>query len=342
MYNISRIDPKSYPAYFSTSYEFSERIRFNGGLRFSREEKDIEYYQGCQCLAGPIQPMALLVPRPAGSAEEPLMRNVTNNALSGNIGLDFKTTDKILLYINFARGFKGAGFNVSLSPETDVSKLPFTFDQELINSYEIGIKLKANNRFLFNGAAFVTDFQNKQEVVAVGNTVIVANAKAVQGQGAEIEFTGIWMSFLKTDIAVGALNLKYTDFPFDNPFTPEVDENLSGNFAFKAAPFTFKFSPEIHTKVGTELKMLIRADYNFIGKTYNDIFNTEGLARQATGTLNARLALSTKNERFGIALWAKNLTNETYIQHGWSFVFGDHVAINPPRMIGMELRINFY
>mgnify|MGYP000029015380 CR=1 FL=1 len=342
VFNNSQIDSKSYAAYLSTSYEFSERVRLNAGLRFSREEKSIQYYQGCQCLDSPIKPLAVLVAMPAGSAEAPLTKDIDNNAFSGNVGLDFKTTDKALVYVNFSRGFKGAGFNVSLSPEADISKLPFTFKPEIINSYEIGLKLKANNRFLFNAAAFVTDFQNKQEVVAVGNTVIVANADAVQGQGAEIEFTGIWTDFFKTHVALGALNLKYTNFPFDNPFTPNVEENLSGNFAFKAAPFTFKFSPEVYTKVGKELKLLIRADYNFVGKTYNDIFNTEGLARQATGTLNARVAISTKNERFGIALWAKNLTNETYVQHGWSFVFGDHVAINPPRTIGMELRVNFY
>lgn len=342
VFNNSLIDSKSYAAYLSTSYEFSERIRLNTGLRFTREEKSIDYYQGCQCIDFPVQPLALLVATPAGSAEAPLTREITNNALSGNIGLDFKTTDKILIYINFARGFKGAGFNVSLSPGQDITQLPFEFKPEIIHSYEIGVKLKANNRFLFNAAAFVTDFQDKQEVVAVGNTVIVANADAVQGQGAEVEFTGVWTEFFRTNVALGALNLKYTNFPFDNPFTPNVTENLSGNFAFKAAPFTFKFSPEIHTTVGKELKMLVRLDYNFVGKTYNDIFNTEGLAREATGTLNGRIALSTKNERFGIALWAKNITDATYAQHGWSFIFGDHIAINPPRTVGMELRINFY
>jgi len=342
VFNKSTIDSKSYAAYFSGSYEFSERIRFNAGIRFSREEKEIDYHQGCDCLTDFfLQPMALLVAPPNGSADAPLHRTLTNNALSGNVGLDFKTTDKILLYINFARGFKGAGFNVSLSPEADPAKLPFTFKQEVINSYEIGLKLKANNRYRFNLAAFVTDFQDKQEVAAVQNVVIVDNADAVQGQGLEVEFTGIWTDFFKTDIALGALNMKYTDFEFDNPFTPEV-ENLSGNRALKASPFTFKFAPEFHTKIGRDLKLLARVDYNFVGKTFNDIFNTEGLARQPTGTLNARISISTKNERFGISLWGKNLTDATYVQHGWSFIFGDHVAINPPRLVGMELRVNFY
>ena len=215
------------------------------------------------------------------------------------------------------------------------------FDPEFINNYEVGLKLRANNRFQFNAAAFVTDFKNKQEVVSAGSSIFVSNAETVQGQGFEAEFTGIWTSFFKTEVALGALNMKYQDFPFINPFTFEP-VNLSGNRSYKAPDFTLKIAPEIYKPLGPELKMLLRFDYNFVGRTYNDIYNTESLARRATGILNARLNLSTTNERFSLGLWARNLTNVTYIQHGWSFVFGDHVSINPPRMVGIELRANFY
>ena len=40
------------------------------------------------------------------------------------------------------------------------------------------------------------------------------------------------------------------------------------------------------------------------------IFNNEDIARRATGILNARIAFVTKNERYSIALWGRNLTDE--------------------------------
>ncbi|MFT4758376.1 MAG: opacity protein-like surface antigen [Saprospiraceae bacterium] len=115
-YNYSFIDSKSYAAYLSGSYEFSERIRLNVGMRYSREEKNIEYYQGCDCLDGDIQPMSLFVAALAGNAEASLESSLTNNTLTRNIGVDFKTTDKILIYINARIGIstKNERFGIAL------------------------------------------------------------------------------------------------------------------------------------------------------------------------------------------------------------------------------------
>lgn len=337
-HNDGKVTATSYAAYFNGSLEVTPRVRLNGGLRFTKEEKQVEYWQTCNC---PFQVLSNLVAPTLGSPEAPIIKNADDKAVSGNVGMDFKTTDRILLYVNFSRGFKGSGFNISLTPDTSAEKIAFIFDPEYINNYEVGIKLRYNNRFQFNAAAFVTDFKNKQEVVAAGNSIFVSNARTVQGQGFEAEFTGIWTDFFKTEVALGALNIKYQDFPFIDPFTFQPT-NLSGNRAYKAPDFTFKFAPELYKSLGTELKVLLRLDYNFTGKTFNDIYNTESLARKATGVLNARLMVSTKNERFSLGLWGRNLNNATYIQHGWSFIFGDQVAVNAPRTVGVELRANFY
>lgn len=341
-HNSGKITVNSYAAYLSTSYELTTRIRLNAGARYTIEQKTVDFWQKCDC---PFFILPALAAPTIASEEAPLEKKVEDKAFSGNLGMDFKTTDNILMYVNFSRGFKGAGFNISLQPDTATSKIAFTFKPEFINNYEVGLKLRYNNRYQFNTAVFVTDFRNKQEVVAAGNSIFVSNARTVQGQGFEAEFTGIWTNFFKTEIAIGALNLKYQDFPFIAPdvapgtFRPV---NLSGNRANKAPAFTLKFAPELHHSLGTELKMLLRFDYNYIGKSYNDIYNTESLARKAAGVLNARLMISTKNERFSLGIWGRNLNNVTYIQHGWSFVFGDHVSVNPPRTVGVELRANFY
>jgi iron complex outermembrane receptor protein len=257
-----------------------------------------------------------------------------------------------LLYFNFSRGFKGSGFNLAFTPDVNAEKAAFQFKPEFLNSFEVGIKLKSSNRYLWNAAVFVTDFKNKQEVVTAGPSTFVANAERIQGQGFEGEFTGIWTSFFRTDVSIGLLNLRYLDFPFITPFPIFLEDGtvidqfdniqLSGNKTYKAPNFTFKFSPEFHAPLGKELKVLLRADYDFVGKVYNDIFNTESIARAPAGFLNARLSFSTVNERFSISLWGKNLTNELVNQHGWRYTWGDAVSVNAPRMVGIELRTNFF
>ncbi len=346
-YNDSQIESESLAAYLSGSFEFTERIRFNAGVRYNYEKKDMAYWQDCICLpptVSPISPAAFLIAPPVGSPDAPIVKDTTNQVLTFNFGFDFKTTDKTLLYFNFSRGFKASGFNTAFSPDTDPHKIAFMYRPEFINSYEVGLKIRTANRYQFNAAAFVTDFQDKQEIISAGNSVIVRNAEAVQGQGFEAEFTGIWNKFLKTEASIGFLNMKYRDFPFTDPNDPlgGTEINLSGNQALKAPSMTFNFSPEFHTKIGKEIKALFRTDFYFVGKTYNDIYNTESLARAPNWIINARLSFASKNDRFRISIWGKNLTDETYIQHAWSFIFGDLVTVNPPRMIGIELRTAFF
>lgn len=343
VFTFGRNNSSSFAGYFSTSYEISERIRFNGGLRYTSENKNIDFWRD-DVINWAAFPNGFFN-NDLGSKEAPIKRDTSIQVFSGNIGMEFKTTDDILLFVNFSRGFKGPGFNVTFSRSDDVH----LFKPEFINSYEFGLKMKSQNRYLFNAALFVTDFRDKQESVAVGNSVFVSNAKAVQGQGIEMEFTGIWNKFFKTHVAMGALNMKYTDFPFVDPSSidpvtlmPTDTLNLSGNRAYKAPNFNFRFSPELHAPLGKELTMMLRVDYNYISSIYNDIFNTESLKRKGAGRVNLRLAIATKNQRFEVAIWGKNLTDVSFIEHGFGFNFSDIVIINPPRTLGVELRANFY
>jgi iron complex outermembrane receptor protein len=336
----AEITSSSFAAYLSSSYEFTSRIRINAGLRFSHELKQITFVQ-TPYTYGRNSILQDLVATPVGKPGDPFRRNATDDVLSGNVGMDFKTADNILLYFSLSRGFKGAGFNLGFTPDVNVEKVAFQFKPEFLNSFEVGLKMKSGNRYLWNAAVFVTDFRNKQEVVTAGSSVFVANAKSIQGQGFEGEFTGIWTRFLRTDVSLGLLNLRYLNFPFFDPLTLEQTQ-LSGNRALKAPNFTFKFSPEFHAQLGKELKVLLRMDYDYVGEVYNDIFNTKSLARKPAGLLNARLSISTNNERFSVSLWGKNLTNEVFIQHGWRYTWGEVVSVIPPRMAGVELRTNFY
>ncbi|MFK7937440.1 MAG: TonB-dependent receptor [Saprospiraceae bacterium] len=324
--------------FMSGSLEFTERVRLNGGLRYTYEEKSINFVQTTDSDFGILNPV---VASNIGEVGNPYQRSTSYTAFSGNIGIDLKTTDNMLLYANFSRGFKGAGFNIALTPATDPEEATFLYEPEFVNNYEVGLKYQQGNRFQANIAAFVTDFKNKQEVVAAGTGIYVANAEAVAGQGAEAEFTAIWNKFLRSEMAVGALNIEYFNFEFFDPFTREV-ENLSRNKAYKAPNATFKFAQEFNFPIGNDLEARLRFDYNFTGKTYNDIYNSERLARQPTGILNGRLSISNKKNRYSISLWARNITEEIYNQHAWSFFFGELVSVNPPRMMGLDLRVNLY
>jgi len=326
----------SFAAFGSTSYEISEKVRINAGLRFTTEDRTLSYFQ--QLNPGSEINFVQFILQQIGAEDAPQSREANNSFVSGNIGMDFKTSDNFLIYATVSRGFKGAGFNTTLSPTERSGGL--IFEPESINSYEIGLKMKTSNRMKINTAAFATVYKNKQEFVVAGQSTQVVNAESAEGVGVESEWSAIWSDNFRTEMAVGGQSLKYFDFPFVNLIGEPV--NLSGNSLYKSPNFTFRFTPSVTTDVGSTMKLLARVDYNFTSKSYNDVYNTESLARDPFHSVNARLAISDKSEKYSIAIWGRNLLDQTYIQHVWPLRFWSRVALNPPRTFGVELRVNIY
>ena len=327
---------ESFAVFGSTSYEVSEKVRVNAGLRFTSEDRNLSYFQ--QLNPGTDINFIQFILQQIGSEDSPQTREAQRSFVSGNIGMDFKTSDNFLIYVNVARGFKGAGFNTTLSPTERSGGL--IFEPESINSYEIGLKMKTSNRHKINTAAFATVYKDKQEFVVAGQSTQVVNAESAEGVGVESEWTAIWSDHFRTDMAVGGQSLKYFDFPFVDLVGQPV--NLSGNALYKSPNFTFRFTPQLTGDFGSTMKYLVRLDYNFTSKSYNDVYNTESLARDPFHMVNARVGVSSKDEKYSIAIWGRNLIDQTYIQHVWPLRFWSRVALNPPRTFGVEFRINIY
>jgi len=327
---------QSFAGFGSVSYEISERVRVNAGLRYTNEQRDLEFVQ----ILNGYEPFNFVdfVLKRIGSEENPELRESNQNFISGNIGMDFKTSENTLIYANVSRGFKGAGFNVTLNPAERGGDL--VFKPESINSYEIGLKLKVDDRMRVNTAAFATVYKDKQEYVVAGQSSRVINAESAEGVGIESEWTAQWSDQFRTDMSVGAQNLTYFDFQFFDIIGQPV--NLSGNNLFKSPNFTYRFTPQWILDAGARWNLLLRADYNFTSKSYNDIYNTEILARKPSHILNGRIGFNTKDNKYGVSIWGKNLLDQAYFENIWTFTNWTRVALNPPRTFGVEFRVNFY
>lgn len=329
----SQVESTSMAAFAAGSYEISERVRLNVGLRYTREEKTLDFFQNVGSDFGLIS----LAVSQVGSKDSPLRREVVDKVWSYNFGMDFKTTDKVLLYANISRGFKGSGFNTEFAPDSLGGSL--VFRPEFINSYEFGIKYQFSDTYRLNSSAFITNYKDKQETAPGGSAYRVANAESAEGLGLESEFFAHFPSGFQTALSVGYIHLRYLNFPFSDRNGFPI--NLTSNRLYKAPEVTFRIAPAYRWHISSDITMYAQLDYAYVGKTYNDIYNTEELAREGAGILNGRLAFSILQNQYSIALWAKNITDETYFQHAWEFNFGSHVALNPPRTLGVELRINF-
>lgn len=335
----SSISTFNVAAFGSVSYELNDKVKFNAGTRLTHENRTFDFHQNVYYMTYQGKKVGLMdiYATPVASAAAPLERKTNDNVITGDLGMDYKLSPFSMTYVKFTRGFKGSGFNTSVTKYNDGSGL--VFKPEYVNSFETGFKSKLSNRIRFNGAIFYTDYINKQEFLDQGTTVTIVNVDKAGGWGAEAEFSAMYKG-LKMDISGGWLDMKYRDFMFGE------DENgdpidLSGNRLVKAPKMTLSVAPSYTVNLFDKYRILAGVNVNYNGKSYNDITNSEVIARQPVTLINGRLSLMPKNGKWSVALWGKNLTNQIYYQHGWEYVWGDQVSIGRLRSYGIEMYLNF-
>ena len=108
---------------------------------------------------------------------------------SGRIGFDYQLENGTLLYGFYSRGYKPGGFNPAIPPEFQDTSA-FTFDAEVVNAFEAGVKTNlAGGRLQLNVAGFVNAYAGLQATRIRNNTSINENIDA-NLSGFEVE--GLW------------------------------------------------------------------------------------------------------------------------------------------------------
>ncbi|MCP5111814.1 MAG: TonB-dependent receptor, partial [bacterium] len=116
---------------------------------------------------------------------------------------------------------------------------------------------------------------------------------------------------------------------------------LDGTFP-KSPEWTFNFSPQLSFDAG-DGELRLRADYSYRSKVFHDITNHPTAVQDGFPLLNARLAWFAPSDRWEVALFGTNLTDERYSENG-IFIFGfgpTLVVAGRPREWGVSTRFNF-
>jgi len=333
----------SIAGYFSGTFKLSDNLSLTGGLRLTSESKDLETYQVVNehpevvAAFGVGLPVALEFGVPFGSASSPDKYDISNTALTGNLVFDANLSDNASAYASFTRGFKGAGFNFAINPSPGAESI--VFDPEFINNYELGIKSTFNNKVRFNAAAYYLTYNNKQEAVFEGTVLRVLSADKASGLGLEAELEAVLSPGFTVDASAGLQNLTYDEFTVGDGAGGTID--LSDNRLFKSPKSSFHIGAQYNNHISDNTKLLVRADLNNTGESFNDIFNTAEITRQSASLINLRAGV-TINNKYSLSLWAKNLTDKVYFAHGFATFFGDFAGLNEGRTIGVDLKVRFF
>ena len=91
-------------------------------------------------------------------------------------------------YASYARSFKSGGFNTRYNAPPP-GNLPVPFDEEKVDSFELGAKLDIGRRFRLNLAAFHADYDDIQLIFRQGVVPLLFNAGEATIRGLEAELS---------------------------------------------------------------------------------------------------------------------------------------------------------
>lgn len=108
------------------------------------------------------------------------------SATTGRFVWDWQATDDVLMFISYAKGFKGGGFNPAFNP-SEFPNTPFAFDSTDVDAFEIGVKASVPDIGLIaNASLYYNDFTNFH-VGAIRNQTAINEGIPLENMGVELE-----------------------------------------------------------------------------------------------------------------------------------------------------------
>lgn len=327
------------------------------GLRYSWDEKEVLRTQN----GG--------VPYTSGADKAFNYGKKKFSAPTGHLTIDYRAGDDINLYARAARGYRSGGFNLrqathngnAAAPPFGNRTIPLTaFDEELIDSFELGAKTQFADRVRLNVAVFHNIYNDQLATIPVpivgggGFGTITVNAGKTTYTGIELEGQFNLTDNFSIDGNLGYLKVDIKNFPGAD--ITNTTRNIAGllNGAGSYAPkWTGSIAANVTVPLSGDAKLTGRLGYNYTSG-YQMFANpltapfsktTEGDAR---GLVDGQIRIEGikfggAGNGFGVTFWGKNLTNKDYVTRSVDFgqlgfagvIYGD------PRTYGMSLDFEF-
>ncbi len=178
------------------SYDISDRLTFNFGVRGTREKKTAHAFNAFYT-NDTFSTIA--------SVAAAFDKEKTVDSVAPRLGLDYRFSDDVMGYVALSRGFKSGGFNVRANTAA-FPRSSEPFDDEVLDVAEVGVKsVLLDHQLVLNAAAFYGDYKDVQVSVftttpAGGFFGHVLNAGNATLKGAEVEFDALsvgpdWLGF---------------------------------------------------------------------------------------------------------------------------------------------------
>jgi iron complex outermembrane receptor protein len=266
----------------------------------------------------------------------------------------------MLVYGSISRGFNSGTYNSQFIDTLD--QLAPTSSESIL-AYEVGVKAPlAQGRALLEAAVYYYDYQDLQ-VIAVTprgqiDANVLTNADEAELNGAELQLQAILTESFDVSFGVSYIDSEFGNlvqrvsgtgvgsaFPYNAPVFGTTDIQIKGEPLPNYPEWSFTASGRLQLPVSDSWDFVGQADVLWEDEIRRDLQGTPALFSHSHWNVDARLALQSSDDKWSVAVWGRNLTDETYITEAYQVLgFGFYIAganYSYPRTYGITVGRNF-
>ena len=351
-YIINEGEFENYGIYADVEYAISDRLSLTAGLRYSEDTKEFSWL---------IPPTTFAALRPgvsnqiftdasgdyAAAATTPTVAKDSWSKTTGRLVATYRLSEQLIAYGSVSTGYKAGGFD-SLAIKTSLEPL----QPENSEQYEIGLKGDLfDGRLQVQLAVFDLTVDGRQRSVETrppGQDNAIPTVINVDSGVQGVELNVSWL--ITEDLLFTALSTYREEENQSEEFYDAKGEltqfdsssDTAGNYTL-----TLDWRPKLAAG-----NLLVRGEYIYAENTrdaddanYNPDFESISGYTDDRRLVNGRIAWSHPEDRWELALWGRNLTDEdriSGISQTTVAVFGTPIMrILDPRTYGVEAIYRF-
>lgn len=352
-----KLKRESIAAYGQASYDVTDALSLTFGLRYSSDEHTLSDFtvDWLDAATGGPSPVAVFV-FGASQTVNLASKSFEDKEVSGKLGIDYRLGEDALVYASYSRGYRSGAFNTGALFQNEVDKV---LEPEFVDSYELGFKSQFwDGQAQLNSAIFYYDYQDQQFVNVVGISQLLTSAEKADILGAEIELLVRPTDQLTVQAGLGLLDTEYKEAELLVALDPfgatSRTEDLSGNKLVAAPDVNFNLAVDYEVPIG-DASLTFHIDTVYTSEqffsAFNDFFDPttvgadyRGIREDSYWMTNGRVSYRSPEERFGIALWVKNIEDKEvigYAINAQSYGGFDYTQYLKPRTFGVEASYRF-
>jgi outer membrane receptor protein involved in Fe transport len=273
----------------------------------------------------------------------------TSHKVDGKAGVSYRFTDHVMMYADWAQGFRPGGSNSGLPAGPQgcyASGVPQLYNPDTLNNYEIGWKSTSlENRLLWNGAAYYMDWKDLQALIYNALVCPTSSYNINVGQ-ARIYGAESNTDYRITDNLTFQASVDYTQASVTSTVTPAYQAYVGERLPF-APYFSWSWNARYEHPLQQNLRGYLQFDMAHKGDMYNGLNPNDpntGLPRilQPSYTImNLRFGLTPPDSRWLAELYVDNLTDKNAIIYSNTGNFDLRLTTNEPRVFGIRLNYRF-